>query len=63
MGEQAVVRARDELVREDLVAYRAPLTQVLSLPGRSRVERGGVMSLSEMFRSMTQASPATGRQP
>jgi len=63
MGEQAVVRARDELVRENLVAYRAPLTQVLSLPDRSRVERGGLTSLSEMFRSMTQASPATGRQP
>ena len=63
MGEQAVVHARDELVRENLVAYRAPLTQVLSLPDRNRVERGGLTSLSEMFRSMTQASPATGRQP
>jgi hypothetical protein len=63
IGEQVVVRARDELVREDLVAYRTPLTQVLSLPERSRVERGGLMSLSEMFRSMTQAPPAPGRQP
>jgi hypothetical protein len=63
MAEQAVVRAREELVREDLVAYRAPLTQVLSLPDRSGVERGGLTSLSEMFRSMKQASPATGRQP
>jgi hypothetical protein len=63
MGEQAVVRARDELVRADLVAYRVPLAQVLSLPDRSRVERGGLTSLSEMFRSMTQASPAPGRQP
>lgn len=63
MGEQAVVRARDELVREDLVAYRAPLTQVLSLPNRSRVGRGGLVSLSEMFRNMTQAPDATGRQP
>jgi hypothetical protein len=63
MGEQAVVRARDELVREDLVAYRAPLTQVLSLPDRNRVERGGLMSLSEMFRSVTEVSAATGRQP
>jgi len=63
MGEQAVVRARDELVRADLVAYRAPLTQVLSLPDRNRVERGGLTSLTEMFRSMTQAPPAAGRQP
>ena len=63
MGEQAVVRARDELVREDLVAYRPPLTQVLSLPDRNRVQRGGLTSLSEIFRNVTQASPATGRQP
>src|SRR5208337_5176505 len=34
MSEPAMVHARDELVREDLVAYRAPLTQVLSLPDR-----------------------------
>ena len=63
MGEQAVVRARDELVREDLVAYQSPLSQVLSLPDRGRVQRGGVTSLSEMFRSLAQASPAQGRQP
>jgi hypothetical protein len=63
MGEQAVVRARDELVREDLVAYRAPLTQVLSLADRSRVQRGGVASLSEMFRAVTQGFAAGGRQP
>jgi hypothetical protein len=63
MGEQGVVRARDELVREDLVAYQSPLTQVLSLPDRSGVERGGVMSLSEMFRNMTRATPGSGRQP
>jgi hypothetical protein len=63
MGEQAVVRARDELVREDLVAYRAPLTQVLSLPDRSRVERGSAMSLSEMFRAVTQANHEPGGQP
>jgi hypothetical protein len=38
--EEAVVAARDELVAYDLVAYQAPLTQVLSLP-QPRVERGG----------------------
>jgi hypothetical protein len=63
MSEPAMVQARDELVREDLVAYRAPLTQVLSLPDRAHVERGGVMSLSEMFRAVTQSSRETGRQP
>ena len=38
MSEAAVVRARDELVATDLVAYRAPLVQVLSLPQRGRRE-------------------------
>jgi len=63
MSEPAMVHARDELVREDLVAYRAPLTQVLSLPDRSRVQRGGLMSLSEMLRAVTQSPRETGRQP
>src|SRR5271167_3505054 len=31
LSEAVVVRARDELVAADLVAYRAPLAQVLSL--------------------------------
>jgi hypothetical protein len=38
MREEAVVAARDELVFHDLVAYQAPLTQVLSLP-KCAVER------------------------
>lgn len=38
LEESAVARARDELVRHDLVAHAPPLTQVLSLP-ESRVER------------------------
>lgn len=38
IGEVGLVRARDELVAADLVAYHAPLTQVLSLPV-SRVQR------------------------
>ncbi len=40
LSEQAVSAARDELVARDLVAYAAPLTQVLSLP-RRRLVRGG----------------------
>ena len=61
MSEQAVVAARDELAAEDLVAYRAPLTQVLSLPQTTRVHRGGLVSLGEMFRAMTNPSDPTGR--
>jgi hypothetical protein len=41
ISEQAVVRAREELVTEDLVAYRVPLTQVLSLRSPALVRRGG----------------------
>lgn len=37
-GEGTIVRARNELIDADLVAYQPPLTQVLSLPV-SRVQR------------------------
>jgi hypothetical protein len=63
MGEQAVVRARDELVAEDLVAYRAPLTQVLSLPDRGRISRGGLGSLGEIFQALGQSNNPMRRQP
>jgi len=51
--EEALVRARDELVTEDLLAYRAPLTQVLSLrpPGLER-RGGGLGQLGEIFRTL-----------
>lgn len=57
MTEAAVVAARDELVREDLVAYRAPLVQVLSLP-RAAVERrgGGLVQLGEMLGALSGSS-------
>jgi hypothetical protein len=63
MGEQVVVRARDELVAEDLVAYQAPLTQVLSLPQCTRVERGGMVSMGELFRSLDAPLCPSRRQP
>lgn len=63
MGEQVVVRARDELVTEDLVAYQTPLTQVLSLPERGRTSRGGLASLGEIFQSLGQSNHETRRQP
>ena len=53
MEEQAVVGAREELVSEDLVAYREPLTQVLSLRPPVLVRRGGgVEQLGEIFRTL-----------
>ena len=58
MTETAVVAARDELVAEDLVAYRAPLVQVLSLP-RVTVERrgGGLAHFGAMLRGLAGTSP------
>lgn len=61
MREQAVVAARDELAAEDLVAYRAPLTQVLSLSQTPRVRRGGLASLGEMFCALANPTDSTGR--
>jgi len=65
MGEAVVVRARDELVAADLVAYRAPLAQVLSLPVAALQRRGGgVASFGEILRSLTgPRSPNPPRRP
>lgn len=46
--EAAVVRARDELIAADLVAYQPPLTQVLSLPA-SRIDRANRGALRQLF--------------
>lgn len=54
MREEVVVAARDELVAYDLVAYQAPLTQVLSLP-QPRVERGGRAAWRAPFHSSKDA--------
>ena len=59
MREEAVVAAREELLVHDLVAYQAPLTQVLSLP-RPRVARGGLSGLRELLRTLDEPpSPST----
>jgi hypothetical protein len=57
MGEAGVVAARDELVAADLVAYRPPLTQVLSLPA-ARLQRrgGGLATFGEILRSLADPS-------
>jgi hypothetical protein len=59
MSETVVVRARDELVTADLLAYRPPLAQVLSLP-EARVQRrdGGLASCGEILRTLAAASPS-----
>ena len=51
LEEQAIVLARDELIRHDLIAYVRPLTQVLSLPTpKPRAEHA--QSLADIFRAM-----------
>ena len=58
ISEAAVVGAREELLAEDLVAYQAPLAQVLSLPWPLVPRRqGGVVPLGELFRTFAGASP------
>jgi hypothetical protein len=53
MQERVVVRAREELVIEDLVAYHAPLTQVLSLRPAALVRcGGGLEQLGDIFRTL-----------
>lgn len=53
---EQVVRAREELVARDLVAYEPPLTQVLSLPmPNAACERGGdAQSLGAILRRLAQ---------
>ena len=63
MTETVVVRARDELVAADLVAYRAPLAQVLSLPAATLQRRGGgLAAFGEILRSLADPSSPTHSQ-
>jgi len=57
LEEAAIDRARDELVRGDLVAYRAPLLQVLALPERSMPRAGAVESVGDIFRRLAGGAP------
>jgi len=63
MPLDTLVRARDELIANDLVAWQAPLTQVLSLPVvpvRRRREPGqGLIQLGDLFRSTNAGSSAS----
>jgi hypothetical protein len=58
ISEESLTDARDELIREDLVAYRTPLTQILSLPRLQVQRRGGeLIQLGQLFRTL--ADPAS----
>jgi len=62
----AVVQARDELLARDLIAYQAPLAQVLSLPEnavRRQAQPGqGLMHLGEFIRQAAAASSSNARR-
>jgi hypothetical protein len=57
MREEDVIAARDALVVHDLVAYQAPLTQVLSLPTPC-VERGYAAAIRELMRGTAEDDPS-----
>lgn len=60
MEETTVVAGRDELVAADLVAYRAPLAQVLALPAATIQRRGGgLAAFGEILRSLADPSSPT----
>ncbi len=62
MVETTVVAARDELVAADLVAYRSPLAQVLSLPAATIQRRGGgLATFGEILRAL--ADPSSSSAP
>ena len=64
MEETTVVAARDELVAADLVVYRAPLAQVLSLSAATIQRRsGGLAQFGEILRTLADpSSPTTPRR-
>jgi hypothetical protein len=55
----AVRRARDDLIAHDLVAHKAPLSQVLSLPPTREARRDsrGPCAIAEILRESLQRPP------
>jgi hypothetical protein len=52
MPAEQLDSARAELVGADLIAYQAPLYQLLSLDAVPATERGGLYSLKQIFQQM-----------
>ena len=53
MDQTAIAPARDQLIAHDLVAYQAPLTQVLSLPAPPP-RQDGIHSLGGILRGLVE---------
>jgi len=61
MSASAIAHAREELERQDLIAYDPPLYQVLSIQDAAPARReAGSNSLGEIFRRMAEGSERQG---
>ncbi len=61
LTELAVARAREELERQDLIAYDAPLCQVLSISDASLGQReSGPSAIGDILRGMAEGSQGRG---
>lgn len=61
--ERVITKARDDLLEFDLIAYRAPLAQVLSLP-RPATERSSQFQLRSLIEQINEsADHSQGNQP
>lgn len=67
MRPEAVARAREELVEQDLLACEPPLTQVLSVSPRSSRRRSapgqGLLQLGDLFRQIAAQPPVSTDSP
>ena len=62
MSAIAVARAREDLERQDLIAYDHPLYQVLSIPDPLPVRReSGPNAIGDILRRMAEGSPGGSR--
>ncbi len=61
--ERVITKARDDLLEFDLIAYRAPIAQVLSLP-RPATERSSQFQLRSLFEQIHESADHNrGSQP
>jgi hypothetical protein len=58
--EGVINKAREDLLNFDLIAYRAPLAQVLSLP-RPATERSSQLQLRSLIEQLHDCQPTEGR--
>lgn len=62
MSASAVARAREELERQDLIAYDHPLYQVLSIQDSMATRReSGSNAIGDILRRMAEGSPGGSR--